>query len=276
MKHPTHWDSFKLNIADHTVKVLRTGKGSGKPVVLMLHGHTDHGPCWTNLARDLEATYDCIMPDMVGHGQSSRLNGSRTLHTMVAEISSLLYMLAVQEVFVIGHSMGAQLAAMVAAAQPNKVKAVVLEDPPWSIDLSLADLNPNRPEVHQWIADIERWKGMTKQAVAREKAKTVRWDKTDLAMYAESRQQCDIQLFTGLKWNALLTWQRSMAQITCPIMLITGNADKGALVDAASAERCLELQPATTHLHVATADHHIRRGQHAQVSGAITRWLAAR
>lgn len=267
------WDSFKIKVAQHTLQVHRSGKGSGKPALLMLHGHTDHALCWTNLARDLQDKYDCIMPDMVGHGQSTRLKGSRTLHTMVAEISSLIYMLGIQQVQIVGHSMGAQLAAMVAAALPDKVTQVVLEDPPWAMVFSAESFNANSPHVHAWIADIERWKSMSTNAVAREKRAEFDWNDTDLHMFAESRQQSDIALFGGLKWNAIANWQQTLAAVRCPIMLITGNSDKGALISPETAARCLEIQPATTHLHMPQATHHVRRGAHPTVTAAIRDFL---
>ncbi len=47
----------------------RTGRNS-LPLIL-LHGLTANGICWTALARYLEGEYDVIMPDARGHGKSS-------------------------------------------------------------------------------------------------------------------------------------------------------------------------------------------------------------
>ena len=44
--------------------------GGDKPVLLVAHGSSDDGLCWTNLAKELEADYDIIMPDARGHGLS--------------------------------------------------------------------------------------------------------------------------------------------------------------------------------------------------------------
>ena len=45
--------------------------GGDKPVVVLAHGLTDSGLCWTRLARALEADYDLIMVDARGHGLSA-------------------------------------------------------------------------------------------------------------------------------------------------------------------------------------------------------------
>ena len=49
----------------------RTG-GSG-PVVVMSHGLTDNGLCWSRLATALAAEFDLVMLDARGHGESSRI-----------------------------------------------------------------------------------------------------------------------------------------------------------------------------------------------------------
>src|SRR5438874_8272496 len=47
----------------------RTG-GDKKPSILLLHGITDSGQCWPQVAHDLEGSYDVIMTDARGHGHS--------------------------------------------------------------------------------------------------------------------------------------------------------------------------------------------------------------
>ena len=37
--------------------------GGDKPVLLMAHGSSDDGLCWTNLAKELVQDYDIIMAD---------------------------------------------------------------------------------------------------------------------------------------------------------------------------------------------------------------------
>jgi len=47
----------------------RTGDGS-QPAIVLCHGVTDNGLCWTPVARALENDYDVIMVDARGHGLS--------------------------------------------------------------------------------------------------------------------------------------------------------------------------------------------------------------
>ncbi len=42
--------------------------GRNKPSILLLHGFTDNGLCWSRVAHELEGSYDVVMTDARGHG----------------------------------------------------------------------------------------------------------------------------------------------------------------------------------------------------------------
>ncbi len=44
--------------------------GDNKPSILLLHGITDSGLCWSRVAHELEGSYDIVMTDARGHGHS--------------------------------------------------------------------------------------------------------------------------------------------------------------------------------------------------------------
>ena len=50
------WTDEQVPANGISVHYLRTG--GARPPVVLLHGLTDNGACWTRLARDLEADYD--------------------------------------------------------------------------------------------------------------------------------------------------------------------------------------------------------------------------
>src|SRR3546814_18746705 len=60
------------------VKIHYARTGGAKPPLVLLHGLTGNGACWTPLARAFEHEYDVLMPDARGHGNSSApLHGYR-------------------------------------------------------------------------------------------------------------------------------------------------------------------------------------------------------
>jgi pimeloyl-ACP methyl ester carboxylesterase len=82
----------------------RSGYGD-KPPLVFVHGFSDNGLCWTPTARDLEAEYDVIMPDMRGHGLSERVQPSDKVD-MAADVAGLIRTLGLTRPIVVGHSMG--------------------------------------------------------------------------------------------------------------------------------------------------------------------------
>src|SRR5262245_60062606 len=63
------WSSQDVTANGITIHYYRTGNGD-KPALVLSHGASDSGLCWTRLTRALEADYDVIMPDARGHGLS--------------------------------------------------------------------------------------------------------------------------------------------------------------------------------------------------------------
>ena len=63
-----HWHSG--DVEANGIRLHYTRTGGTKPPLVLAHGLTDDGLCWTPVAEALEAEYDVIMVDARGHGQS--------------------------------------------------------------------------------------------------------------------------------------------------------------------------------------------------------------
>jgi len=107
----------------------RTSKGGDKPALVMAHGSSDDGRCWTNLAKELQAGFDIVMPDARGHGLSDPPSAADSADAQAEDIAALIKELQLTKPVVMGHSMGASAAAWFAAKYPDVPRAVVLEDP---------------------------------------------------------------------------------------------------------------------------------------------------
>ena len=105
----------------------RTGRNS-LPVIL-LHGLTANGICWTALARDLEGEYDVIMPDARGHGKSSVPNNRYRYEDHAKDVVDLIKTLRLPSPILIGHSMGGMIATVVAGRNPKLLRGLILADP---------------------------------------------------------------------------------------------------------------------------------------------------
>jgi lipase len=99
-------------------------------VVLVVHGITASHLAWRAVARELvEDAGICVLaPDLRGRGRSAGLPGPYGIAAHVADLLALLDHLAVGRVVLGGHSMGAYVAARLAADHPERVSSLVLVD----------------------------------------------------------------------------------------------------------------------------------------------------
>ncbi|MGD1905569.1 MAG: alpha/beta fold hydrolase [Leptolyngbyaceae cyanobacterium] len=105
---------------------------SDSPPVLCLHGVLEQGAIWDDLAPTLVAQgYRVIAPDLRGHGKSAHLGpeGNYQLLDHLADVDALVQVLGLETVALVGHSMGAMVAATWASARPDKVTSLTLVEP---------------------------------------------------------------------------------------------------------------------------------------------------
>jgi pimeloyl-ACP methyl ester carboxylesterase len=99
-------------------------------VVLAVHGLTSSSMIWRTVARELSRrTRVCVLaPDLRGRGRSAALAAPFGFDAHLADLLAVLDYFSVRRAVVAGHSMGAYLAAYIAARHPERVTAVVLAD----------------------------------------------------------------------------------------------------------------------------------------------------
>lgn len=102
--------------------------GSGS-VVVLLHGWPVTAVHWRGLIPPLNrAGYRTLAIEARGFGNASTGPGDGTKAQLAAEVVAVLDALHVRRVALIGHGMAGTVAALVAAAQPARVVALVLEE----------------------------------------------------------------------------------------------------------------------------------------------------
>ena len=121
------WSSGVCEVADINIHYLRTG--GDKPPLIMLHGLTGSGACWTPVARALESDYDVVMPDARGHGKSSAPLHGYMYRDHASDVVGLIEALGLAAPVLLGHSMGGMTAAMVASQLGSALRGVILVDP---------------------------------------------------------------------------------------------------------------------------------------------------
>jgi pimeloyl-ACP methyl ester carboxylesterase len=98
--------------------------GDGPPIVLV-HGLTSSRQAWEPVTALLTRDFTCVTMDLRGHGASSRGPDYSTL-SLVGDVRAVVEELALGEPAVVGHSLGATVAAVYAAT--HGAHAVVCVD----------------------------------------------------------------------------------------------------------------------------------------------------
>src|SRR5512134_1184173 len=125
---PAGWTDGYVMANGIRIHYWRTG-GAGKPPLVLAHGSSDDGLCWTNLAKELTDRYDIIMFDARGHGLSDPPTPNDPEDVQVEDLSELIKALKLDKPILMGHSMGSASVAHFAAKYPDVPRAVILEDP---------------------------------------------------------------------------------------------------------------------------------------------------
>ncbi|WP_274423914.1 alpha/beta fold hydrolase [Chelativorans sp. YIM 93263] len=100
-------------------------KGEG-PDVLFVHGNASTHEVWSHVVRDLAVDYRCISYDLRGHGASSKEYDKLTLDLLVDDLEQLRNELSLRECFLVGHSLGALIAAEYAYRFPDRVRKLCM------------------------------------------------------------------------------------------------------------------------------------------------------
>lgn len=114
-----------LDLAGSRVAALRSGT-AGARKVLALHGWLDNAASFVPLAACLP-DIDLVMVDLPGHGHSDHLadGAPYTAPYAITQVLAIADALGWSRFTLLGHSMGAGIASLVAATAPLRVEALV-------------------------------------------------------------------------------------------------------------------------------------------------------
>lgn len=99
------------------------------PTIILLHGIRSYGKTWLRTAALLKQDFQVIALDLRGRGNSDwSADESYYYPDYLADLEALVAHLALDEFYLLGHSLGGQNALVYSAKHPNKVKALIIED----------------------------------------------------------------------------------------------------------------------------------------------------
>ncbi len=269
------WQSHTIQANGLTLHYTRqdTHMGGNKPPLLLTHGFSDDGLCWTPVAERLAADYDVIMLDARGHGRSDGPEEGYGPLEHAADVAGVIAGLGLEKPLLLGHSMGASTALAFAGTYSDLPGAILLEDPPlrWLDAAHAAPPANRRLRFGSWIVDVKRKTKEELIAVGREQSPT--WAEAELGPWAESKLRLSFNVLTADQ-AAPIDWMATAKAITCPTLLITADVERGAIVSPEQATALQSLVPQVQTIHIAQAGHNIRREQFTAYMAAVQEFLA--
>ena len=270
-----HWTQNDLLVDGVRLHYYRTGDGN-KPPVVLVHGFSDNGLCWAPIARDLEADYDVIMPDMRGHGLSERVQPGEQVD-MTADVAGLIRALGLTSPVVAGHSMGAMITYQIGVRFPELASALVLEDPPWWLPSQGQPLPSSRPAenpIAKWAKSLSNQ--TLEELLVQYRKEHPNWPEALLRPMCESKKQLDqtiVDIMTDRMQAQEVNWLTTIQHIAQPLLLFAGNPELGGIVTPGVVAKVRELNPKVRIVSIPDVGHLIRFDNPAAFMAALRAFL---
>jgi pimeloyl-ACP methyl ester carboxylesterase len=244
----------------------------GKPVLVLLHGSSDDGLCWTNFARDLTAGYDIYMTDARGHGFSDPPRPGDPADSQVEDLAAFLREMHLQKPILMGHSMGSSSVAWFSAKYPDIPRAVILEDPGLLPRRPQAAGGAERPSNEELIRRaVERNNRSLAELIAQCQKDSPLWGVAECTTWAPSKRRH--HPFTALlSSEGRPPIRELLPRILVPTLILKADA-QGEL--RKQNEEVAALLPKGKIVHITGAGHNVRRENKAMALGEVRTFLSA-
>ncbi len=259
----------------HNVRMLATHEWppartdpSTAPTAVLVHGVTGWHRTWWRVGPALaDAGWRAVAVDQRGHGTSPRIEGYTTVQELAADLAVAIERIGAPVEALIGHSLGAAVAAEMAFERPELVHRLVLEDPPSVV----------RADDAEWHAHLEREHHAAidhpEAEIARELAENPRWLEEDARQDVEGKQLADLP-------GILATFRRDtgarvldlVPRQTVPTLYVLGDESRSVFVGDAR-HQLEQTLPACGRLVVMDAGHTVHRDRFEEYTDAVLDWI---
>lgn len=264
---------YAERITTNGIQIYYTRTGGNKPPIVLAHGFSDDGLCWTPVAEALETDYDVIMVDARGHGRSDAPDGGYHATTMATDLAGVITSLRLNQPVVMGHSMGGSTTMALAGLFPEIPGAIIIEDA--GASNIMADKSPEAlARLQQWYDRMANLQRKTHaELIEHARTETPTWAEPELEPWAYAKLRFNMKALDRSD-AAPLDWDQILRNITCPALLLIADPERGGGVTRERASEMQQLMPQLEVAYIAGAGHNIRREQFAPYMAAVSSFLA--
>ena len=110
------------------VSIAYTIRANDSPALVFIHGWMCDQSFWDAQVEPMSESYTVVTIDLAGHGQSGMNREEWSLMTFGTDVQTVVEHLGLNEVILIGHSMGGPVALEAARLMPDRVLGVIAVD----------------------------------------------------------------------------------------------------------------------------------------------------
>nr|WP_321357635.1 alpha/beta hydrolase [uncultured Draconibacterium sp.] len=118
----------KTVVSNDGVTIAFDSQGKGKPAIIFVHGWTNPRTIWEEQMKQFSTDYQAVALDLAGSGESGNNRTEWTINAFSNDVIAVVEKLKLDEVVLVGFSMGAAVVIETANQIPEKVKGVVIVD----------------------------------------------------------------------------------------------------------------------------------------------------
>lgn len=257
------------------------------PTLLLLHGVTRCWRDWEPLLPALTREWRVIALDHRGHGGSGRAESYRVTD-FAADAVRFVREETAAPLVILGHSLGAMVAAAVAAEVPQFVRGVVLEDPPfhtmgnriegtaWQAQFAGMRVAARRGGTVEGLADALADIRLPAPGGAFKRLGELR-DRASLRWSAECLTHLDPEVLTPViegYWLDGFDVAGILSRIRCPVLLLQADPAAGGALTATDADEVAAALPSCQRVRFPGAGHQLHRDLPEAVLRAVQEFAA--
>ncbi|MBK1886286.1 MULTISPECIES: alpha/beta fold hydrolase [Marinobacter] len=221
-------EADNITVGDLEIAYLRNAEANNGDTIVLVHGFGANKDNWTRIARELTDSFNVYAIDLPGHGESSKpLDLGYRFEEQVAHLAGILEALGINEMHMMGNSMGGGITALYTATHPEQIKSAVLFDPAGILDyenemvgMVLAGDNPLIPGKP---GDFDRLMDF-----ALEKRPFVPWPILGvMEEKAIANQEVNQVIFAAIKEVGFTPdFRNAIERIESPVLIVWGKEDR--------------------------------------------------